>query len=606
MLKKDKNKFIVKVGRPKMASKSLIKVARIELVLAIVLCVTMIFSGVGVLTGRTSLELLGISNNLSANVNGQLDNRFVVQRTGDILKIIPPKSAKYYSIRVYTLNKNNKYSYHNVYNKKSTNYPTLELDISSKTDTRYKIYVRWAQTYAGLTYKPSEIENWRPLDYAIEYDLGVKWASKEYIVKGGGQTTTVTTTKQELLPLVCPSFSYAIKGSILEVTIKPANNNKWDWEVSKDDRLLNFFYTYDTISKDNIGNQVKNITINSEFRKRGRVVLKDLNGKTKKCYTDEYMISTTTTKSATNSTTRAVAATTTRTTTRQATVQSVSINVQGTENHEIGYIANGITAYPNPSGTNVTWKNSNSNAVRMNVYSGNPNKISITVIGEGTSKISAVASNGKEASFTIVGVIKLEPLLINNGVKETVNYSGMKLIVEKGCNSDNVAKQKAILSKLPAYVLKTKQVYLSTRNSFFLQFPNFESMNATGASAGMRYIALRCDVFYRSTMVHEMAHTWDFNYGNILQTGNISQQSDLLTIYKKYLGIYNNNGSYPLRKYAYVNISAPGVEFVAESYTVYYYKYINTTDGVPSNYSTFYPVDLKNVLEKYINVSKGF
>lgn len=597
-----------KVGRPKLASKSLKKVAGIELILAFILCATLIFSGVSVLTGKTSLELLGIHNNLSASVEGQLDGKFVVQRDGDKLTIVPPKNAKYYSVRVYKLNNNNKYIYDSVYNKNSSNFPILELNISSSTDTRYKVFVRWAVTYAGLTYKPSEIENWKPADYVSEYNIGTKWASREYIVKGGG-TPTVTTTKQEVLPLVCPSFTYNIEGSTLYVKINPANNNKWDWDVSKDDRILNFFYVYENISKDNSGSQTKTIALNSKFRKKARVVVKDINNKKKKCYTDEFILkdNTTTTKTTVKPTTTTKASTTTRTTTTttRQTSQSVTINVQGTENHEIGYTANGITAYTNPTSASITWKNSNPNVVRINVYTGNPKKISITVIGAGTSKISAKTSNGLEASFNIVGTVKLEPLLVNNGVKENISYNGINFIVEKGCSSDIVTKQKNILYKLPTYTLKTKQIYLSTNNSFFLQFPSAAS-NTTGMAAGIRYLALRCDVFYRSTLVHEMAHSWDYNYGNVLQQGNISQQSDLLTIYKKYLNIYNNDGTYPLRTYAYVNVSSPGVEFTADSYTVYFYKYIYTDDGVPTNYKTFYPVDLKNIVDKYINASKGF
>lgn len=590
-----------KVGRPKLASKSLKKIAGIELILAFILCFTLIFSGISILTGKTSLDLLGIHNKLLASVEGQLDDRFVVQRDGDKLTIVPPKNAKYYSVRVYKLNNYNKYIYNGIYNKNSENSPVLELDISSSTDTRYKIFVRWAVTYAGLTYKPSEIENWKPVDYVSEYNLGTKWASKEYVVKGR-ETLTVTTTKQEALPLICPSFTYNIEGSTLYVKITPANDNKWDWDVSKDDRILNFFYEYENISKDNIGSQTKTIALNNKFRKRARVVVKDINNRTKKCYTNEFILKddTTITETTSRSTTTKASTITTG-----QTPQSVTINVQGTENHEIGYTASGITAYTNPSNASITWKNSNPNVVRINIHTGNPKTISITVIGAGTSKISARTSNGLEASFNIIGTVKLESLLVNNGVKENINYNGIKLIVEKGCSSDIVAKQKALLYKLPTYILKTKQIYLSTNNSFFLQFPSAPS-NTTGMAAGIRYLALRCDVFYRSTLVHEMAHSWDFNYGNVFQKGNISQQSDLLTIYKKYLNIYNNGGTYPLRTYAYVNVSSPGVEFLAEAYTVYFYKYIYADDGVPSNYKTFYPVDLKNILDKYINASKGF
>ena len=59
-----------KVGRPKLATENLVKAAKIEAVLAFVLCMTLALSGAGVLTEKNPLELLGIANNkLLGDVN---------------------------------------------------------------------------------------------------------------------------------------------------------------------------------------------------------------------------------------------------------------------------------------------------------------------------------------------------------------------------------------------------------------------------------------------------------------------------------------------------------------------------------------------------------
>lgn len=74
MIKKIKewlsSEYKSKVGRPKLANENLIKAAKMEAVLAFILCITLTLSGAGVLTGKSPLELLGIkSNKLLGDVN---------------------------------------------------------------------------------------------------------------------------------------------------------------------------------------------------------------------------------------------------------------------------------------------------------------------------------------------------------------------------------------------------------------------------------------------------------------------------------------------------------------------------------------------------------
>ena len=113
----------------------------------------------------------------------------------------------------------------------------------------------------------------------------------------------------------------------------------------------------------------------------------------------------------------------------------------------------------------------------------------------------------------------------------------------------------------------------------------------------LRSVDVRCSPNsfndYYATMVHEMAHSWDFYYG--LKTGkNISSQNDIINLFSKYSKAKNR----PFRDYSYSNI----YEFVADMMRYYYFKYYVPTYGFKSS---VYPSDIKKALEKYICISKN-
>ena len=98
---------------------------------------------------------------------------------------------------------------------------------------------------------------------------------------------------------------------------------------------------------------------------------------------------------------------------------------------------------------------------------------------------------------------------------------------------------------------------------------------------------------YYATIVHELAHTWDFYYGSVI--GNdITEQSDIVNLFNKYRNMHNR----PFRDYSYTDIK----EFFADMVRYYYLKYI---DPINSYKNLDYPLEVKKVLEKYICISSN-
>ena len=111
----------------------------------------------------------------------------------------------------------------------------------------------------------------------------------------------------------------------------------------------------------------------------------------------------------------------------------------------------------------------------------------------------------------------------------------------------------------------------------------------------LRSVDIRCSktVYndYYATMVHEMAHSWDFYYAKRLGD-NISSQSDVINLYNK----YKNQPRSIFREYSFINL----YEFVADMMRYYYFKeYVPRTPYKNLDY----PTDIKTSLEKYICIS---
>lgn len=184
-------------------------------------------------------------------------------------------------------------------------------------------------------------------------------------------------------------------------------------------------------------------------------------------------------------------------------------------------------------------------------------------------------------------------------ITKTFNYLDSIIEVEKGCSESIYGEYLKYLDGIKKY---TPYLLLGNKITFVVEstFDRVWGKTYVGMNYGpknLRSVDIRCGSNsyndYYATMVHEMAHSWDFFYANKFGE-NISSQSDVINLYNKYKDANNR----PLREYSYSNI----YEFVADMMRYYYFKYY-----VPrSPFSGLsYPDDMKKVLEKYICISKN-
>ncbi len=184
-------------------------------------------------------------------------------------------------------------------------------------------------------------------------------------------------------------------------------------------------------------------------------------------------------------------------------------------------------------------------------------------------------------------------------ISKTFNKYGIVIEVEEGCSS---SVYNEYLNYLDNINNKAKYLLIGSKITF-INSNTFDSLwgsNYMGMNYGpnpLRLVDVKCPVAFNSeyypTMVHELAHTWDFYYSNYFEK-NISDQNDYINLYSK----YKNNSNRPFRDYSYSNIR----EFFADSVRYYYFKYIDPKIGYAN---LDYPKDIKDVLEKYICISKN-
>ena len=184
-------------------------------------------------------------------------------------------------------------------------------------------------------------------------------------------------------------------------------------------------------------------------------------------------------------------------------------------------------------------------------------------------------------------------------VAKTLTYNNSFIEIEKGCEE---SVYKSLLEYLDGIKYNTSFLLLGNKISFLTDdtFDEVWGTRYVGMNYGpksLRSVDIRCSTRvyndYYATMVHEMAHSWDFYYARMLND-NISSQGDVINLYNKYKE--QNTGLF--REYSFSNL----YEFVADMMRYYYFKYY-----VPRNpfNSLSYPNDVKNVLEKYICISKN-
>ena len=182
---------------------------------------------------------------------------------------------------------------------------------------------------------------------------------------------------------------------------------------------------------------------------------------------------------------------------------------------------------------------------------------------------------------------------------KTFTYQDSFIEVEKGC-SENVYKKYLnylddIKEHAPFLLLGNKIAFVSDKSFDEIWGSNYVGMNYGPKS--LRSVDIRCSSNslndYYATMVHEMAHSWDFYYATKFGD-NISSQSDIINLYNKYKG----NSNRPFREYSYTSI----YEFIADMMRYYYFKYEVPRGGFSE---LSYPSDLKKSLDKYICISKN-
>ncbi|HOZ54175.1 MAG TPA: hypothetical protein PKY25_02485 [Bacilli bacterium] len=613
--KKDK----YKVGRPKLAKRTLLKAAKIELALALVLCATMILSSISVLTGRSPLDLIysTIKENFAGAV--QLDRQFVIepQPGGLCYKIYLPKEAGK-NWRIHIFYKNSNKSLFGItpslalegrdLGETSSQIVCFEKKDNATNIQTARILLRWTKSGNNLVQTNPNYKTWKPDNW--EYNNLLGWAYKDYEINWANATTTTTrtstTTTTTTKPvttviknekLKCPSLEYVEGTKMVIIKVVPQNSNKWSFYSNKTNST-GFFGKW----KEELSDQesMKQITLEyANFKRQGKIVVKNKNGFKKTCYTKVFNKLETTTK--------------------QKTI--VSLNVSGTETRQVGYSAGPIVASTNPSSATITWTTSNKAVVQVIIL--DTKKIKIKVVGVGTANISATTDDGSKATFTIIGKGNTAVQTVTttnsgylykavNGFDSAVSttINGIKVYVEKGCNASNITKYKTLVKTFPNYLSKAKEIYFLGDKSMINNFSSDGVSMPLGVANSAGYIAMSCSSYSSSGLVHEAAHIWDSYYSRTTGTGRISETNDYLMAFNYYKNLYKNGRMY-FNKGAY--IKGDGVyrdianEFFPASYVVYYNSKITKLDiSNNSSYNVSIPsptdtsLNMINLIQKYI------
>lgn len=214
MIKKIKEWFTPKqknkVGRPKLAKKELMKAVKIELVMAFVLCATLVFSGTSFLTGKSPLELLGLNNQNNffgsvtyASITAKTD-QFVVADGTNSQNVchriyVPTDAGKNWRMHVYYKPYNQNYFtgiVSNVYFQYTNDkYKNICFKKQSSNKETFRILVKWTTNTSSDIAKGTN-GSWKPSGWSYKSDIG--WAYKDYTIdwtKITSATTTKVTTK---------------------------------------------------------------------------------------------------------------------------------------------------------------------------------------------------------------------------------------------------------------------------------------------------------------------------------------------------------------------------------------------------------------------------
>lgn len=233
----------------------------------------------------------------------------------------------------------------------------------------------------------------------------------------------------------------------------------------------------------------------------------------------------------------------------------------------------------------------------------NFNKIGYENRGYSTSKNSLVGFVFPNENYKISKDVILYPIygtsnhLRKLDIKKVIDFSNSLIEIENGCD-DTVSNTytnylSEIKRNMPFLLIGSKITFVNDNSFNEIWGKNYVGMNY--GPRNMRSLDVRCSKTvlndYYGTMVHELSHSWDFYYATKFGD-NITSQSDLLNLYNKYSKLKNR----PFREYSYSN----QFEFLADMVKYYYFKYLVPKSGYKD---LDYPLDIKEVLEKYICIS---
>ena len=233
------------------------------------------------------------------------------------------------------------------------------------------------------------------------------------------------------------------------------------------------------------------------------------------------------------------------------------------------------------------------------------NKVGYENKGYSTSNESLVGYINPSDEYELSRDTVIYPIYSTSSRKQSLNitktftYENSFIEVENGCN-ESIYKEylkylDGIKEYIPFLLIGNKITFVTDQTFNEVWGTSYVGMNFGPKT--LRSVDIRCsnNLYndYYATMVHEMAHSWDFYYATKLGS-NISSQNDIINLYDK----YRNKSNRPFRVYSYSNI----YEFVADMMRYYYFKYYVPKDGFNN---LDYPSDIKKALEKYICISKN-
>lgn len=276
--------------------------------------------------------------------------------------------------------------------------------------------------------------------------------------------------------------------------------------------------------------------------------------------------------------------------------------------YAITYIENTLTIYDDDidyiAEKRVSCKAYNDNEGCM-VNVPNYNKIGYENRGYSLRSDSLTGTVFPNMNYVIKKDVSLYPVYNTLTRGRVINTSkivqkyGITIEIEDGCSSNIYNEYLSYLDKIneeASYLLVGSKITLLNEKTFDkLWGEKYMGMNY--GPNPLRLFDIKCPSVlnsdYYATMVHELAHTWDFYYSNHFSK-NISDENDYINLFSKYQNMTNR----PFRNYSYTNIK----EFFADTIRYYYFKYLDPR-GAYVNLD--YPEDVKKVVEKYMCVAKN-